>query len=88
MKMETLLHQLDEPARRGERRSSDGCMDGRTDARIVWIHSRGVPAKRSPGRVHAQRRTNIDEKCATIRNIAACTANPGSGQSESDNSYR
>ena len=41
MKMETLLHQLDEPARRGERRSSDGCMDGRTDARIVWIHSRG-----------------------------------------------
>ena len=75
MKMETPLHQLDEQTRRAkELRWMDERAVGRTDVRIVWIHSRGVPAKRSPGRVHAQRRTNIDEKCAAMKNF---TAHPG-----------
>ena len=42
MKMETPLHQLDEQTRRAkELRWMDERSVGRTDVRIVWIHSRG-----------------------------------------------
>ena len=58
MKMETPSHQLHEPAREG------APMDGRTGARmcVYYGFTAGGPAQKSPGRVHAQRRTNIDEK--------------------------
>ena len=62
MKMETPLHQLDE-----EGASMDGWTGGRTDVRIVWIHSRGPPKEISRSR--SRLAPDIYRyKCAAMKN--------------------